>query len=253
MVIRNSSYQRSIFLSSINLVSGKILETSGKMVEFFKLSETNKNLNFENTQLINRVTELENQLSTLTDTIKPKGQRLISFTSPEREHTYIPAKVIRISINQNQNFITLNKGAKDGIKEDMGVISDQGLVGIVEKVSTHFSKVIPVINPKLTIIAKFTKNNHFGSIVWDGEDYKYTKLNDIARHIKFSLGDTIVTGGFKTFPEGVVIGTVDNFELKDSESYYNIDVKLGVDFKSLTYVKVIDYKNYNEQKELEEE
>ena len=77
------------------------------------------------------------------------------------------------------------------------------------------------------------------------------KLNDIARHVKFSLGDTLVSSGFKSFPEGIIVGTINNFDIRESDAYYNIQVRLAVDFRSLTHVKVINYKNYQEQTELE--
>lgn len=251
MITQNRGYHRSVALSSINWVSGNIYEVSNKIVEFFKLTEANRNLSNENTLLLNRVTELENQLYTFTDSLSSNEWKKLEIT-PERDYKYIPAKVIRITTNQVENYITLNKGLKDGIKTDMGVVADNGIVGVVDKVSNNFSRVQPLLHPKSTVISKFKKNNYFGPLIWNGKDYRYAKLNDIARHVKFSLGDTLLTGGFKTFPEGVIVGTIDNFELKESEQYYDIDVKLAVDFKTLTHVKVVDYKNYEEQKELED-
>lgn len=226
-------------------------ESSSKAVEFFKLSDANKNLSEENTFLKNRVTELENRLYSLTDSTDASNWKTVKI-SPERQYNYISAKVIRLTTHQVQNYITLNKGSLDSIKPDMGVIGDQGVVGIVETVSPHFSKVIPILHPKSTIITKFKKNNYYGPLVWDGVDSRYAKLNDIARHVRFSLGDTLITSGFKSFPEGIVVGTINNYNIKESDAYYNIQVKLAVDFRSLTYVQVINYKNYKEQKDIEE-
>lgn len=251
LISQTKGYQRSVLLSSTNVVVGKMYETGNSIVEFFKLSQSNKNLAEENTQLKNRVTELENRLNSLADTINSQQWKTL-HASPEREYRYISAKVIRITTHLTQNYITLNKGSNDSIKPDMGVISDQGVVGIVETVSPHFSKVIPIIHPKSTIITKFKKSNYYGPLVWDGKDYRYAQLNDIARHVRFSLGDTLVTGGFKAFPEGIMVGTVNNFNIKESDAYYNIQVKLAVDYRSLTYVNVIDYKYYQEQTKLEE-
>ncbi len=250
LISQNKGYQRSILLSSTNAVAGKMYESSNKIVEFFKLSEANKNLAEENTLLSNRITELENQLYSITDSSSFSGWKNARI-SPEREYNYISAKVIRITTHQLQNYITLNKGSNDSIKPDMGVIGENGIVGIVESVSPHFSKVIPILHPKSTIVTKFKKNNYYGPLVWDGKDYRYAKLNDIARHVKFSLGDTLVTGGFKAFPEGIMVGTINNYDIKESDPYYNIQVKLAVDFRTLTHVKVINYQNYEEQTALE--
>lgn len=250
LIARNKGYQRSVLLSSTNAVSGKMFEASNRVVEFFKLRESNKNLAEENTLLSNRITELENQLYSLTDSSSLAGWKNARI-SPEREYSYISAKVIRITTNQVQNYITLNKGSKDSIKPDMGVIGENGIVGIVESVSQNFAKVIPILHPKSTIVTKFKKNNYYGPLVWDGKDYRYAKLNDIARHVRFSLGDTLITGGFKAFPEGIMVGTVNDFNIKESDPYYNIQVKLAVDFRTLTHVRVINYKNYEEQTALE--
>ena len=248
---QNKGYQRSVLLSSTNWVSGKMFEASNDVVEFFKLRDANTNLAEENTLLINKITELENQLSAITDSTNSSVWKSARI-SPEKEYSFISAKVIRITTNQVQNYITLNKGSIDGIKPDMGVISDNGVVGIVEAVSNHFSKVIPILHPKSTIISRFKKSNYYGPLVWDGKDYRYAKLDDIARHVKFSLGDTLVTGGFKTFPEGIMVGTVNNYNIKESDAYYNVQVRLAVDYRTLTHVKVINYKNYVEQSILED-
>lgn len=251
LISRNKGYHRSVLLSSTNAVAGKMFEMSNKVVEFFKLSDANRNLAEENTLLKNKVTELENQLYTLTDSSSTASWKSIRIP-PERQYDYISAKVIRITTHQVQNYITLNKGSLDSISPDMGVIGDQGVVGIVESVSPHFSKVIPVLHPKSTIVTKFKKSNYYGPLVWDGVDYRYAKLKDIARHVKFSLGDSLVTSGFKSFPEGIMVGTINNFDIKESDAYYNVQVKLAVDFRTLTHVKVINYQNYQEQKVLEE-
>ena len=250
MIVQNKSYQRSVFLSSTNAVTGRMFETSNKVVEFFKLSEANKNLSEENTRLLNQLTEMEARLSAISDSTQIASWENIRI-SPENEYSYISAKVIRITTGHLQNYITLNKGSDEGIQPDMGVIADNGVVGIVESVSKNFSKVMPLLHPRSTIISKFKKTNYYGPLVWDGKDERYGSLNDIARHVKFSLGDTLLTGGFKTFPEGLMVGTVNNYNITQSDAYYNIQVKFAVDFQNLTHVKVIDYKHYKEQNELE--
>ncbi len=195
---------------------------------------------------------LENQLASLTDSTFIADWKKTKIP-PEKEYEYIPAKVIRNTTHLTQNYITLNKGSNQGIKPDMGVISDAGVVGIVQTVSPKFSKVIPVLNPQAIISTKFKRNNYYGPLVWDGKDYRYARLDDIARHVKFSLGDTLITSGLvKTFPEGIFVGTINNFNIKESDAYYNIQVKLGVDFRMLTHVKVINYLNYQEQLDLEQ-
>ncbi len=228
-------------------------EKSSNFFDFFKLKEGNKHLSDENTLLLNRVTQLESQLASLTDSLFTADWQKIKIP-PEREYEYIPAKVIRNTTHLSQNYITLNKGSEMGVKPDMGVISENGVVGVVQSVSKKFSKVIPILNPQTIISTKFKRNNYYGPLEWDGKDYRFANLKDIARHVKFSLGDTLITSGLvKTFPEGIFVGTIDNYDIKESDAYYNIQVKLGVDFRMLTYVKVINYLNFQEQTDLEKQ
>lgn len=252
LISNNKGYQRSVLLSSTNRVTGWMYEKSSDFFEFFKLKEANANLALENTELINKVTVLESQLASLTDSMFIAGWEK-KTVPPEREYEYIPARIIRSTTHLAQNYLTLNKGFNQGIKPDMGVISDAGVVGIVQTVSPRFSKVIPILNAQTTISTKFKKNNYYGPLVWDGKDYRYAKLDDIARHVRFSLGDTLITSGLvKTFPEGILVGTINDYNIKESDAYYNIQVKLAVDFRVLTHVKVINYLNYEEQEILEQ-
>ncbi|MDO9634079.1 MAG: rod shape-determining protein MreC [Paludibacter sp.] len=249
MIVKNNGYQQSVFFSSGNTMLASMYAVSNSVVEFFYLRTTNDGLITENTSLKNKVVELENQLYA----IQPQSVNIHTNTiSPDKEIKYIDAKVINNSTNKVLNYITLNKGLRDGIQLDMGVINEDGVVGLVSNVSEKFSVVIPILNPKIQINSKFKRNNYSGPLHWKGIDYRYANLNDIARHVEFSTGDTIVTSGYTySFPEGIFVGTVDDFKIKESDAYYHIKVKLGVNFKTLTHVKVINYLNYNELRNLE--
>jgi rod shape-determining protein MreC len=249
LIVKNQGYQKSVFLSSSNSIVSTLYEGSNSVVEFFKLRVANDNLAEENTRLKNEIINLQNKLATL----EPKAKDSVHFRiPPEMEYQFISAKVIHSSTHKLQNYITLNKGAVDGVQVDMGVVSDEGVVGIIKTVSKRFSVVIPVLNPKIQINSKFKRNNYSGSLLWGGQDYRYANLTDIARHVELALGDTLVTSGLtSTFPEGIPVGTIDDFNIKESDAYYNIKVKLAVNFRTLSHVKVINYLNYKEQRQLE--
>ncbi len=250
LIVKNQEYQKSVFLSSSNSMVSGLYEWSNSVVEFFKLRTANESLSEENTALKNQIVNLQNKLSTLL----PEASDSLRFRiPPEMEYQFISAKVINSSTNKLQNYITINKGIIDGVKPDMGVVSDEGVVGIVKTVSNRFAVVIPILNPKIQISCKFKRNNYNGSLIWSGEDYRYANLTDIARHVQLSLGDTLVTSGLvaSTFPEGIPVGIIEDFNIKESDSYYNIKVKLAVSFRTLSHVKVINYLNYKEQKNLE--
>jgi rod shape-determining protein MreC len=249
LIVKNQAYQKSVFLSSSNSMVSGMYEWSNSVVEFFKLRAANDNLSEENTALKNQIINLQNKLSTL----KPEASDSVHFRiPPEMEYQFISAKVINSSTNKLLNYITLNKGGIDGIKIDMGVISDEGVVGIVKTVSNRFSVVIPILNPKIEISCKFKRNNYSGGLLWSGEDYRYANLTDIARHVELALGDTIITSGLTSaFPEGIPVGYIEDFKIKESDAYYRIKVKLAVNFRTLSHVKVINYLNFQQQKDLE--
>ena len=249
MIVKNQNYHKSIFLSSSNKVVSEIYVINNSIFEFFRLKGANKNLSEENTALKNEIIELKGKLST----ILPRQKDSLKFNiPPEMKYKFISAKVINNSTNKIQNYITLNKGFNDGIKVDMGVVCDEGVVGIIKTVSENFSVVIPIINERLKVNCKFINSNYSGLLQWSGLDYRFANLEDIARHVEFSLGDSLVTSGFtNAFPEGIPVGIIEDFKIKPSDSYYNINVKLAVNFRTLSYVKVINYLNYREQKYLE--
>lgn len=252
LISNNKGYQRSVLLSSSNQIVAKMYSGTSTVVDFFKLKDANNALSNENTDLKNQITNLQNKLKAVADTNNNNVWKRIRI-SPVDEYTYISAKVIRITTDKLLNYITIDRGSNDGIEPDMGVIGNNGVVGIVKNVSPKFSVIISILNPKIQINSKFKKTNYTGPILWDGKDYRYSYLQDIARHVKFNLGDTIITSGLTpNFPEGILVGTVNDFKLKKNDSYYNIQVKLGTDFRTLTHVKIIKFGNYKEQKLLEQ-
>jgi rod shape-determining protein MreC len=160
------------------------------------------------------------------------------------KYKFIPARVINNTVNKQYNYFTLNKGSRQGIMPDQGIIAENGVVGVINNVSDSYSTGISLLNKRLKISAKIKKNNYFGSISWEGPSYRYVQLNEIPPHVEVAYGDTIVTSGSSTyFPEGIMIGTVESCEIKGGDSFYTIRVKLAVDFKSITFVNVIQ--NYD--------
>jgi len=250
LIVKNNDYQKSIFFSSSNTVLASVYALSNSVIEFFNLKSANISLAEENTRLKNQLTELENHIASVQQFIPPTENFKIN---PEREVYYVLAKVINNSTNKTQNFITLNKGKRDGILPGMGVVNEDGVVGFVSHVSDKFSVVLPILNSRFNIIAKFLRHNYSGPVSWDGKDYRHAKLNDIARHVQFSLGDSLVTSSYtKSFPEGIPIGTVDDFSIGDGDTFYDINLRLAVNFRTLSYVNVLIYQNYEEQSALEQ-
>jgi len=165
---------------------------------------------------------------------------------------YFSAKVINNNYSKTKNQLTLNKGEKDSVKIDFGVISPKGIVGIVSDVSKKYATVQSILNTNSSINAKLKKSSHFGSLVWNTKNPDIVQLKDIPRIAKLQIGDTIVTGGRSTiFPEGILIGTVKNFTLDEGDNYYYINIDLFNDMTSLEHVYLIKNMDAPEILELE--
>ena len=248
LIVLHNNYQRTVFSGYAMSSLGTISATVTNVDDYFCLKETNDNLVAENTILKNLIEQLKSIHQHLpTDSLSHQSD------STSVNYIFETASMLNASINKTKNYITINKGKVDGLQADMAVCSSEGVVGMIEEVSEHYAKVLPLININLRISAKIQKNGYYGSLQWDGNDYRYSYLNDIPFHVKVELGDTIVTSSFSSiFPEGELIGFVESIN-KESTSFLQIKVKLATDFKKISDMYVIAYTKKEEQQQLEEE
>lgn len=232
--IQSHSYHQSRFFNSSNWITGNILETSNGVTTYFGLDRENQKLMEENQRL--RTLLFNNDRG---DTI--------TLDSVQQTYTVATGKVIKNSFAHPRNYITIDKGARDGIKPDMGVITSKGILGIVENTSNNFATVQSILNEKSNINAKIKNTDHFGSLIWDMKRFDVVQLVDIPRLVPLTIGDTIVTGGMSSiFPEGIPIGTIRKFDLNTSKSFYSIDVSLFNDMTNIKNVYIVN-NNYREE------
>lgn len=249
LVVQHNQFQRSVFLNSSNAIVGKTYETSNTIYEYFGLKSANQSLAEENTELKQRLYSLENELRFLKQDTSYQGRKQLAI---DKSYTFITAKVINASTNKLKNFITLDKGRKDGIKPEMGVINEHGVIGIVSSVSDHFSVVLPILNPASRISAKVKDKSQTGSVVWEGIDDRIALLEEVPLYIPVHVGDTVVSSGYSSiFPEGIDIGKVKVLR-KENDNYFYIEIELLANFSKLSYVDVIEFNNAEEEKKLEE-
>ncbi len=246
LIVSFNNYQRVAFFNSSNNLAGTVYERFSHLDDYFSLGRINARLAAENAALRKKLQErimLQEQIQT------PKFR---PDTVDTPKYIFTSAKVINNSTNKQFNYITLNKGSRQGIKPDMGIINEQGLVGVITNVSPNYSTGLSLLNLRLSIPAKITKNNCFGALVWDGEHYNTADLKEIPFHVMVNVGDTVVTSGYSTiFPEGIMIGTISRWENESGTNFYNIKVELSTDFKRLKYVEVVQNTKRNELIKLE--
>ena len=232
-------------MNSANHISGNIYEKYNSIINYFSLSSVNRELAQENARLRMALTV------TGTDSLKIQ-ESIYGHNGLQGDFNFIVAKVINNSVHKQYNYITLDKGSKHGVRPDMGIATVNGVVGVVINVSESFSTAISLLNLRWNVSARLKRNNYFGSLSWDGKDYQYAQFNEIPFHVDLEVGDTIVTSGFSTiFPEGIMLGKIESFSKEGGDNFYNIRVKLFVDFKSLAYVEIIESKKRDEVENLE--
>src|SRR5690606_18539712 len=166
-------------------------------------------------------------------------------------YKFTPAQVIKNSYNLTNNVLLVNRGFKDSIKQDFGVITDKGLLGIVDQTSKNYATVLSVLHSKSNISAQLKNSNHFGTLKWDGKSPEITQLIDISKNASLKKGDTVITSERSTiFPKGVDIGTIKDFKLDPSENSYVINIELFNDMTNIEHVYIIENVNLPEIKKL---
>lgn len=246
MFINYSYHQRAIIVGATNEITGNIYRLRSGIAQYFSLRKINKDLAEQNARLLNE----QRKAFLVSDT----GRFFVNDSVYRQQYSYIVARVINNTTQRTANYLTLDKGADDGITKDMAVIYPNGIVGIVTEVSRNFSSVMSLLHPKARISAKLKKNNYVGTVVWEGGRINIASLLDIPTHVKIEKGDTVVTSGYSLlFPEGIIIGTIDTFNVKHGKDFYHINIKLTTDFHNISYVYVVRNLFKNELQQLESE
>lgn len=240
LLSNNNRYQHSILVNANREISGTLYEAVEGAREYMNLRATNEVLVEENTRLRNRISALDEQLS---DTVVNPRQ--------VGDYFYFPAEIVHSTLYKQFNYLTINKGYRQGVAPDMAVIGPQGIVGIVLESSGNYSTVIPVINRNFRLSVKFSKNDFVGILRWEGTSHRTANLNEIPYHANVAVGDSIVTSGYSAvFPEGLFVGTVQEVDRQEG-NFYDIRISLGTDFQKLFHVNVINNFNREEQVNLE--
>ena len=248
-LFRFNRYQQSLFFTSANAAVGAVYETTGSVKSYFHLRSINSDLLDRNLLLEQQLVALQNRL--LQQGVDSATMRSIERATPGTFRLH-EAKVIKNSLSFEDTYLTLDKGSADGIRPEMGVVDARGVVGIVFKTSPHYALVISLLNSKSSISCKIAGSDYFGYLKWQGGDVQYAYLKDLPRHAQFNLGDTVVTSGYSTvFPEGIMVGTVDDMQDSHDGLSYLLKVKLATDFGKVNAVRVVERSGQLEQLELE--
>lgn len=235
LLVNHNKFQQSVAFRAGTTVSAWCYGITSSVSQYFGLNKQNAMLARQNAELMNQNALLQQQLNLIADSITADLQTPADIR-------YIKSRVVYNSIYRIRNYIIIDRGANHGITPDMGVVSASGVVGVVERVSSNYAIVLPLINPEQHISAKIRSTNQLGAISWKGYDPYVIQMDEVPAHVSVSEGDTIVTTGFSTiFPEGEMIGTVKKASLPDNARFWQIDITPAVDFSRIDYVTVSAY------------
>ena len=235
LLFRDNPYQQSVYLTSANQVSAAVYKAFNGVTSYFHLHGINESLQERNAALEMELIELRNQMQEMA------LQAPDSLHQPSlKQYTFVMAHVISNSIAQPNNYITINRGHADGVKPEMGVIDQNGVVGIVNVVGPHAARVISLLNPHMRLSCKLKGSGFFGSLVWDGKSPQHAVLEELPKHLTFHKGDTIITSGYSAvFPEGIIVGIVEGLARDMSNSFVSLRIRLTTNFSQLSNVRVI--------------
>jgi rod shape-determining protein MreC len=253
LISRNNILQGNAVVSSANATVGWCYKQEADFFYYFRLKSVNDSLMRENA-LLRAQKERNSFTDVLQDSMVAKqyqvgdsSKHVIKYA----EYVYRPAYVINNSTNLSDNYITLNRGAKDGIRKNMAVISSTGIVGRVEYVTDHFSSVLSILSSKLKV-SSMLKDGTFGFVVWDEKQPEVLLMNDVPQQVEVKKGDTVYTTVYSIFSPNIMIGTVLRTEAVKKNTMQLLYLRPSTNFHNLKYVYVIENKMAAEKKEVEE-
>jgi rod shape-determining protein MreC len=248
LVAKNSIIQHSRIIGGMRGIQTWFWKGGEHLKYYFSLQKTNEDLAAENAQLRQELDGykqyLESKDSTIAVDFPGDSLREASY------YEYLPATVILNTVNKQHNYLVLNKGSKDGVKVDMGVIGANGIVGSINSVSEHFSYVTSFLNTSASVSAKIDKNNAFGPMVWEGRRTDRAVIKEIPLNANPQRGDTVSTSGYSLmYPSGIPLGVVRDHKIVNGEQLY-VSVDLFQNFNTLHLVKIVINRRGGELKDL---
>lgn len=237
LLFDRNPYQHHVWLTSAGSVAAGVYDVSNNVTGYFSLRAINEDLQRRQADLEEEVAALRTQLRTAREAL---AQDSLAAIDSVRQFRFIVATAISNSVSRPYNYITLDKGEADGLQPEMGVMDQNGVVGVVNVTGKHHARVISLLNPNFRLSCKLRGSDAFGSLVWDGKSPREALLEELPKHTRFHKGDTIITSGYSAmFPEGIPVGTIIGSARGDDDNFFTLRIRLLTDFTALSTVKVI--------------
>lgn len=246
------------YATSTPYTEAKILSRTTAMGGYFSKKITNIDRFFsladENDMLTHRVAELEQTLERerelLADYTEASWQMQMQGSDDDLHYIYYPARVASMTISHLRNYIVLDKGERDGIKKNMGVITpDKNLVGYIISCSERYSVAMPVINTEFTMGGCLSMTNYTCSLRWTGDSPYHVSIIDVSTYAQPEVGMPVEVWS-ERLPEGVIVGHIEEFEHNAAKTAYSARLRLAVDMSALDNVLIVENTHYGEIEQL---
>ncbi|MBR5086258.1 MAG: rod shape-determining protein MreC [Muribaculaceae bacterium] len=250
LLFGSNPYQQSVYLTSANGTVSTISKSVNSASNYFNLKEINEDLHLQNANQKMEILALQAKLNELE---LKYGAKPGEEVSGKGNYTFISAHVISNSVVNPNNYITIDRGSADGIEPYMGVMDMNGVVGIVDAVNAHSSRVMSILHQDTKITCELKGNGNFGLLVWDGKSTDHAILKDLPKVDDYHVGDTVVTSSSSlSFPPGFMVGVVERVSpTNKKDSFMTLIVKLTCKITHLSNVHVIKNNMKDELKQLE--
>jgi rod shape-determining protein MreC len=250
MLFRYNRFHESVFSAVANELSGRVNLRYNNVETYFTLQKENNALREQNARLLNMLRAdfswPDSSLQVISDTVR------IDTLEQYRKFLYLPAKVISNTVNSQQNYIMLQRGASQGVAANMAVVGPDGVIGTVVNVSKNMSVVMSMLHRQTKIVAVLKKGSGFGEVTWDGEDPRFVTLSKVPKTVTVQKGDTVVTSQFSDkYPPGHTVGYVETVQEDKVTSTYNLKVRTATNFYAVQHAYVVKNLQKAEMEELE--
>jgi len=247
-MLSNSGKMQNFFISkAAHWFQGGIWGTTESIKYYFSLNKANEELadeNFRLSQLLRAYT-LEQEMANLDSLTSSMNLSSVG------QFSYIGGNIVKISRNKQRNYLILGQGSEEGVAPQSGIITSNGVIGIVESVSRHYSYALTFMNPEVNVSARLGKEGAIGPLSWDGKSSRGALLKEIPLQYKFQPGDTVYTSGYSSiFPSDIPLGTVTDSKIVNGATY-EISINLFQDPGAVRYVTIVNNIGREEMEELE--
>ena len=200
----------------------------------------------ENERLTQRVAQLEAELQSRDVVLTSEAVYKPIVDSVDAKFCYHPAGVVAMTTNRLHNYIVLDRGANDGVRKDMGVITPtREYVGTVVSCSEQYSVVMPLLNTRFKIGGRLVESDYVCSIYWDGGSrYEVTAI-EISKYAEPRKG-MVVNVESDRLPSDVIIGTIEESQINASKSAYSAKLRVAADMQRLSNLLVVENKDQQE-------